>query len=318
MAISMVFTLAACGEKKVETADKTPIRVAALKGPTAMSMVKLMDMSEKEETAGNYVYTLATAPDEVTGKLISGEIDIAAVPTNLSSVLYNKTEGKIQVAALNTLGVLYVVENGDSVKTFADLAGKNIAASGLGAVPEYAFNYLLAENGITDATVSYKTEHAECAALLASGQADVAVLPEPFVTSALAQNPNLRVALDLTAEWEKVAKDESALAMGCIVVQKDFAEKNPQAVADFLKEYKQSAEYATNEKNVNDCAALIEKYGIIKAAVAEKALPNCNIVFMEGAEMKATLSGFLQVLFDANPKAVGGKMPLDDFYYEAK
>lgn len=314
----MAFTLAACGSQNDSTAQKTQIRVAALKGPTAMSMVELMEMSEKNETAGSYEYTLASAPDEVTGKLISGEIDIAAVPTNLASVLYNKTEGKIQAAAINTLGVLYVVENGDSVKSFADLAGKNIAASGLGAVPEYAFNYLLAENGITDATVEYKTEHAECAALLASGDADVAVLPEPFVTSALAQNPSLRVALDLTAEWEKVAKDGSALAMGCIVVQKDFAEKNPEAVRDFLKEYEQSAKYAASEKNVKACAALIEKYGIIKADVAEKALPNCNIVFQEGAEMKATLSGFLKVLFDANPKAVGGKMPLDDFYYEAK
>lgn len=303
-----------------DTPQEEPIsiRVAGLKGPTAMGMVKLMEDAQQGKTNGDYQFTLAGAPDELTGKIIQGEFDVAAVPTNLAAVLYNKTGGKVQLAALNTLGVLYIVENGNSIQTMEDLRGKTIVATGKGSTPEFALNYLLAQNNMVvgkDVQVEYKTEHSELAALLAAGQADVALLPQPFVTGVLTQNQNARVALDLTAEWEKVAGSDSALTMGCLLVQKDFAQKNPQALAAFLKEYKASVEYVTNEANLADAAALIEKFDIAKAAVAQKALPQCNIVFIDGKPMQAAASGFYQVLFDADPISVGGALPQDDFYY---
>ena len=300
--------------------EETTVRVMALKGPTAMGMVQLMDTAEAGPVGGNaYEFTIAASADEVTPKLVQGEADIAAVPANLASVLYNNTEGKIQVLAVNTLGVLYIVESGDTVQTAADLKGKTIYASGKGSTPEYALNYILSSNGIDpekDVTIEWKSEHSECVAALSSGEGGIARLPQPFVTTAQAKNDSIRIALDLTKEWDALqsgAETPSALITGVVVVRADFAAENPGAVSAFLDSYKESVDFVNG--STEDAAALIEKYDIVPAAVAVKALPYCNITFIEGTEMKEKLSGYLNVLFDQNPKAVGGKLPADDFYY---
>ena len=296
-----------------EPAEKVDINLAALSGPTALGMLDLLEKNDNGEAANNYNVTIATAPDEVTGKIISGELDIAAVPTNVASTLYNKTEGQVQIAALNTMGVLYVLE------TVADHAGKTIYATGQGSTPEYALNLVLEKNGLTpgeDVEIVFAADNAEIAPLLASGEAQVALLPQPFVSSVLTQNENVRVALDLTEEWDKAVNGESGLTMGCVVVRKEFAEQNKEALDRFLDEYKQSVETVTSEEGLAHAAELAEHYNIIKAAVAEKAIPECNIVFVEGDEMQQIAGGFLQVLYDANPQAVGGQLPNDDFYYK--
>ena len=306
-------------EESSDVEDSYVVRVAALKGPTGMGLAKLMDENTEGTSQNQYEFTLASAPDEILASIIKGEYDIAAVPTNVASILYNKTEGKVQMAALNTLGVLYVVTSDDSITSIADLAGRTVYSSGQGAVPEIAFNYILEKNGLTagtDVTVEYRSEHSELAALMASGEAEIAVLPQPFVTSVLMQNDKVHVALDLTEEWDKVTNSENQMTMGCIVVQKAFAEEHPEEMAAFMKEYQASVEYITDEANLEDAAALIEKADIIKAAIAQKALPECNIVFIDGQEMQQIASGFLQVLFDSNPAMVGGKLPDEDLYYQ--
>lgn len=306
-------------EESSDVEDSYVVRVAALKGPTGMGLAKLMDENTEGTSQNQYEFTLASAPDEILASIIKGEYDIAAVPTNVASILYNKTEGKVQMAALNTLGVLYVVTSDGSITSIADLAGRTVYSSGQGAVPEIAFNYILEKNGLTagtDVTVEYRSEHSELAALMASGEAEIAVLPQPFVTSVLMQNDKVHVALDLTEEWDKVTNSENQMTMGCIVVQKAFAEEHPEEMAAFMKEYQASVEYITDAANLEDAAALIEKADIIKAAIAQKALPECNIVFIDGQEMQQIASGFLQVLFDSNPAMVGGKLPDEDLYYQ--
>ncbi|MPM55789.1 hypothetical protein SDC9_102586 [bioreactor metagenome] len=274
-----------------------------------------MNKSESGETKGSYNITVSAAPDDVTAKIISGEIDIAAVPTNLAAVLYNKTEGGVSVLAVNTLGVLYVLENGDSVNSISDLSGKTIYSSGQGAVPEYVLNYMLEKNGVTDAAIEYMSEHEEVAAALADGTAQIAMLPEPFVTAAMMKNPDLRIALNVTDEWSKVS--DSELAMGCIIVRNDFLKEHEGAVQTFLSEYKDSIEFVNN--NITDASKLVEKYGIMATAqAAEKSIPNCNIVFVDGSEMENMLNGLYDVLYAANPKAVGGTVPAKEFYYESK
>ena len=309
-------------QSQTETAsgEETAVNVMALKGPTAMGMVQLMDSAEAGSVNGNsYTFTIAASADEVTPKLVQGEADIAAVPANLASVLYNNTEGQVQVLAINTLGVLYIVENGDSVQSVSDLAGKTIYASGKGSTPEYALNYILSENGIdpeADVTIEWKSEHSECVAALASDEDGIAMLPQPFVTTAQTQNENLRIALDLTEEWDALQADAetpSALLTGVVVVRTAFAEEHPEAVNAFLDSYRESVDYVN--ANVTDAAALIGKYDIVTAAVAEKALPYCNITFIEGSEMQEKLSGYLNVLYEQNPTSVGGALPADDFYY---
>lgn len=305
--------------EQTQPAEKVDINLAALSGPTALGMLDLLEKNDNGEAANNYNVTIASAPDEVTGKIISGELDIAAVPTNVAATLYNKAEGQVQIAALNTMGVLYILETGDTIHSVADLAGKTIYSTGQGSTPEYALNLVLEKNGLTpgtDVQVVYKADNTEIAPLLASGEAEVALLPQPFVTSVLAQNQNVRVALDMTEEWDKAVNGESGLTMGCVVVRKDFAEQNKEALDRFLDEYKQSVETVTSEEGLAHAAELAEKYNIVKAAVAEKAIPECNIVFVEGDEMQKIAGGFLQVLFDANPQAVGGQLPNDDFYYK--
>ncbi len=259
----------------------------------------------------SYELTLAGSADEVTPLLIKGELDMACVPANLAAVLYNKTEGQIVTLAVNTLGVLYIVENGgESVQSIADLSGKTIVAAGKGSTPEFGLRYLLAQNGLdpdTDVTIDWKSEHTECVSALASGAAEIALLPQPFVTAAQAKLENLRTALDLTAEWDAL-ENGSAMITGVIVARKDVAENEPLVMDGFLEEYAASG----------DAAALIAEYGIVEnPSIAEKALPHCNIVCITGPEMKDKLSGYLEVLFNAAPESVGGALPGEDFYYSA-
>ena len=298
-------------------AEKTTIKLAALKGPTGLGMLKLMSDNDAKTAAENYVFTLAASPDEIVSKISSGEVDVAAVPTNLAATLYNKTNGKIQLAAVNTLGVLSLLTTDDSIKSVKDLRGKTVYASGQGSTPEYAIDYIFKQNGLEvgkDVTVKYSSEHAELATQMISGKVTLAVLPEPFVTQVTVKNKNVKIALDLTKEWNKAAGEKSVLTMGCLIVRKDFSDQNKAAFDAFLDEYKASAEYTNS--NVADAAALSEKYDIMPAAVAQKAIPNCNIVYMDGSEMKSKIPDFLNVLFQANPKSVGGKLPGDDFYYQ--
>ena len=272
LALVMCLSLAACGgdqEEETPAEDPVTVRVAALKGPTAMGMVKLMSDSDAaaesgEETTGNtYDFTLAASADEVSPKLMQGELDIACVPANLASVLYNRTDGGIVTLAVNTLGVLYIVENGNSVQSMADLAGRTIAASGKGSTPEYALRYLLSENGIdpdTGVTIDWKSEHSECVAALASGAATIAMLPQPFVTVAQTQLPDLRVALDLTEEWDAL-DNGSALLTGVVVARADFVEEHPAAVEEFLTSYAESVEWVN--ANTAEAAELIGGYDIV-------------------------------------------------------
>lgn len=301
-----------------EAAAPVDVNVLALKGPTAMGMVRFMQEAEDGKTAdNNYSFSIVAAVDEVAPKLVQGQADIAAVPANLASVLYNNTKGGVQVLAINTLGVLYIVESGDTVQSIADLKGKTIYASGKGATPEYALNYILAQNGLTnDVTIEWKSEHAECLSVLATTPNAIAMLPQPFVTTAQTKAQNIRVALDLTGEWDALqagAAAPSALITGVVVGRTEFVNENPQAVSAFLDHYKASVEFVN--ANTADAAALVGKYDIVPAAIAEKALPKCNIAFIEGSEMKAKLVGYLSVLFEQNPKSVGGALPTDEFYY---
>ncbi len=295
--------------------EKTVVNVASLKGPTSMGLVKLIQEDKEGTSTNDYNFEVVGAPDEITGKIVTGDLDIALVPANLASVLYNNSQGKVQVAAINTLGVLYVVEAGNTVASVADLAGKTVLSTGKGTTPEYAFNYVLSKNEIdpqTGIAVEYKSEATEVAAALAEGGATLAVLPQPFVTTALMKNENLRVALSLSEEWDKVST-ESALVTGVVIINSEFAKANPQAVKDFLEEYKASTGYVN--ANPDEAGIWIAQLEIAPAAVASKAIPECNIVFIDGEEMKTKLGGYLDALFQQNPEAVGGQLPDDAFYY---
>ena len=312
--------LTACGQKEeVSSEPAVTAKVAALKGPTSMGMVKMM-ADQKDAKEKNYEFTIGSSPDEIAPKFLKGEFDIVALPSNLASILYNKSQGKVQVLAINTLGILYLMENGDTVKSIEDLKGKTVYSSGKGAVPEYAFNYILKANGLnpdTDLRVEYKSEHTEALAALLNDKSGLAVLPQPFATVASLKNKDLRTALDLSKEWDKASKNaKSTMITGVVVVNKDFAAKYPEKIKKFMADYKASIDYTNT--NVDDAAKLIEENNIVPAAVAKKAIPQCNITYIDGSDMKDKLSGYLQVLFEANPKSIGVKMPADDFYYVQK
>lgn len=298
--------------------DNSPdaIRVFALKGPTGMGMSKMMaDEQAKDKSA--YQFTIAGSPDEVAAEIIKGNYDIAAVPTNLAAVLYAKTQGELMIAAVNTLGVLYILENGNSIQSIGDLQGKTIYATGQASTPEYVLNYILESNGI-DCEVIYLTEHSELATQMTADAVSIGMLPVPNATTVLSANTNVRIALNLTEEWEKAAAlkgDDGALFQGCIVIRRDFAEQYPKAVEAFLSNYKESVNFVNN--NPDEASVLIEKVGIVpKAAVALKAIPDANIVCITGSDMKNGLSGFFEVLYKFNPSSVGGAVPSDEIYYQ--
>ena len=294
--------------------DGTTIRVGSLKGPTTMGLVNLMKASDDGEAAGQYEFTMASDPSEIVASVASGDLDIAMIPANLAATLYNKTNGGVEVVDINTLGVLYCVTGDESISSVTDLAGKTVLTTGQGATPEYALNFLLSENGVTDCTLEFHSEASEIAALLQEDSSQIAVLPQPFVTAAELQNDQLRTAFSLTDAWDEVVTDGSRFLTGATVVRSAFLEEHPDAVEVFLEEHEASADQANTD--VDGTADLVAEYGIVeKAAVAAKALPYCNIVCITGEEMKTALSGYLNVLYDADASSVGGTLPGDDFYY---
>ena len=340
LALAMAASLAACGstatasstepasepaatEAPAETtetaAESAGIRIAGLKGPTTMGLVNLIAQAEAGQTAQDYAFTMYGAADELVPLLVKGELDAAAIPANLAATLYQKTGGALEVACINTLGVLYVVELGNNIQSVEDLKGATIVTTGKGTTPEYVLRYVLSQNGIDpdkDVTIEYLSEATEVAARLTTPTTDsstiVAMLPQPFVTSVVAQSEGgVRVALDMNEEWQKVAG--SRLVTGVTVVRKEFAEANPDVMAQLMTDYAASVESVTTD--LSGTAALCEQYGVVaKAALAEKALPSCNIVFETGDEMKTDLTAYLQVLYDADPASVGGALPGEDFY----
>ena len=293
------------------------VRVGALKGPTAMGMVEMM-----KEKADRYDFTLAAAPDEIVPKIVKGELDIVAVPANLAAVLYNNTQGAVKVLAINTLGVLYIVERGETLQSVADLKGRTLYTAGKGATPEYALNYILKGNGLdpeADLTIEFKSEHAECLAALMQDDSAVAMLPQPFATVAQTKAADLRIALDLNAEWDALQADSetpSALITGVAVARADFIDQQPEALSQFMADYAESVAFV-NENNA-EAAQLIGEFDIFEAGPAEKALPWCSITFIDGSEMATKLSGYLAELFAQDPAAVGGSLPDESLYFVAE
>lgn len=299
--------------------ETAPLRIGSLKGPTTMGLVSLMDKASKGEAKGSYEFTMVTAADELVGQMVSGNLDLALVPANMASILYKKTNKEIAVIDINTLGVLYIVTADENVGTMADLKGKTIYMTGKGTTPDYVFQYLLSANGLSsdDVTVEYKSEATEVAAVLKEQEGAIGLLPQPFVTVALAQNESLKMAMDLNEEWEKVqGEDGSRLITGVTVCRKELLDdaQTKKAVDLFVEEHYDSASFAN--LNVKETAELVASAGIIeKAPVAEKAIPYCSIVCLQGDYMKEILPGYLEVLFDQDPSSIGGELPDDGFYY---
>ena len=298
-------------------AESGDVNFAVLKGPSGVGAAKLIADSEAGETQNHYTVSLFGANDEVVAGLTSGSIDIAAVASNVAANLYNKTDGGIQALAVSGLGVLYVLENGDTVQSMADLKGQTIYAAGQGANPEYALNYLLTENDVDPSDVDIQWKAAdEITALMASGEGKLCMLPVPAATGVLMKNPDVREALDLSAEWDDL-QNGSRLTMTTIVVRKEFAEQNPETVANFLDEYQDSVDYVNGSPA--EASELVAKYEITpNAKIAEQAIPKCALVCITGvSEMRSALQGYYEVLYQANPDSVGQSIPDDGFYYEA-
>ena len=342
LAILMIMMLLGCGQKiekleeKKEASSKysemeaeeieekevrnTELRTVALKGPTAMGMVELMNRADNDEIDSyEYKFNIVAAVDQIPPLLVKKETDLAAVPANLAAVLFNSTEGEIQVLGINTLGVLYIVGADDTITSIEQLKGKTVYASGKGATPEYALNYILSENKINpekDMKIEWKSEHTECLSSILADPDAVALLPQPFVTTAQMKNNSISVLLDLNKEWEDIQKDKgnlSSLLTGVIIGRKEFIEANPEAVKDFMENYKKSVSYVN--ENIEEASGLMGNYEIVPKEVAQKAIPYCNITFINGKDMKEKLSGYLEVLFHQNPKSVGGRLPEESFYY---
>ena len=298
-------------------ADSIDINIGCMKGPTAIGMIKLLSDSDNDASVNNYNYTIAGTADELSTMLIKGELDIAAVPCNLASVLYNKTEGEIVTVAINTLGVLYIVEAGQSINSVADLEGKTIYATGQGTTPEYTLRFLLSSAGLdpdNDVDIQYKSEASEVVAALTGNSDAVAMLPQPYTTVALNNNSDMRIALDVTAEWEKLS--DSTVVTGVLVARKSFIEENKAGFGTFLDEYKASTEYANT--SIDDTATLLESYDIFKAAIAKQAIPYCNVTFINGNDMKDKAYPYLQILYEQNPAAVGGSLEEGMFYIDSE
>ena len=302
--------------------EKTGVNFMALSGPTGVGAAYLMKYYSAETSPADCPValnsTVAADNKEVTDALVNGTADIATVATNVAANLAAKTDGGIQVLAVNTLGVLYILEKGDSVQSMADLAGKTVYATGQGANPEYVLNYLLTQNGVDPSQVDIQWMTAqEVTAQMASSDSAICMLPVPAATALMMKDQSVRQALSLSDEWDKLG--QGSLAMGCVVGRTQFIEEHPETVDAFLDLYGDSITFMSDEHGVAGAAALVGELGITaNEQIAQKAIPQCNLTFLTGADMKATLEEYYQVLFQADPASIGGSMPYDAFYYGAE
>lgn len=311
---------AASAEETSQNTDGTVVRVASLKGPTSLGLLFLMDKANKGETANTYEFRMATGADEILPLMVKGDLDIALIPANVASILYHKTQGGVEVIDINTLGVLYMVSGEDDLTDFTDLKGKTIYLTGKGTTPDYVLQYLLNANGMSvdDVTLEYKSEATEVASVLAEDPTAIGLLPQPFVTAACMQNDAMKVIFDLNEEWNKVqGANGSSMVTGVTVVRKEFLEENEEAVKAFMEEHKASAE-AINADPATGAALAVEAQIVAKEPIAQKAIPDCNITYMDKADMKQALSGYLDVLFHQDSQSIGGGLPESDFYYDAE
>lgn len=295
--------------------EKVNVVIAGLRGPTSMGMIQLFEEQALNSDSYSVEYIAESAPDALTAKIINNEIQIAAVPTNLASVLYNKTEGEVQFLALNTLGVIHIVGSLD-INELSDLKGQALHISGKGATPDYAVNYMLQSLGLSDdIELVFYSDHASLAQAVIAGDAEAAVLPQPFVTQVTMQSDHINLLVDLNQEWEKITKGSSVLAMGCLIVNKEFAENNRDFVLDFLREYEESVNWVNS--NTNEAGILIAKHGILpNSNLAEAAIPNSAIVYKSAQNSKVEIENFLKILMDYNPSSIGGKLPDENFYFK--
>ena len=295
------------------------IKLGGLKGPTSIGMVKLLDDAKKGSLSYSVTFDMETAPDVMAPKLLNGEVDIATLPVNMGSVLSNKSDGKVVMLDASTLGVLYILEKGDmNIKSIDDLKGKTIVAHGQGATPEYSLGYILSAHGMDinkDVTMDLKSSADEVLAAVENMDSAVVMLPQPFVTVAQTKMPDLQTVLDLTKEWDAIGTGGKLITAG-IFVRSDFLESNKQLVDEFLDDYTDSVKWIN--ENVEEASKLVEENDIIKAPVAAKAIPYCNLVSITGDEMKKDAEDYLKTLFDADPKSVGGALPGEEFYYTGK
>ncbi len=314
--LTLLLSMTACAG--VRGKDRAEMNVYVLAGPTGIGVMDLMAKSDAGETANTYHFTVSGANDEVVAAISNGEADIAAIATNMAAALYKKTDGGITVLAVNTLGVLGILSSGEELTAAADLKGRTIYSPGQGANPEYILRYVLTENGLDpdrDVAIRFVGEGSELLTVWQTEPDALIMAPQPVATTLLMKNEGSKLCLDMTEEWNKVAGEDSTLMMGCVIVRNDYLAKNKGAVDTFLKECAASVEAA--KSNVPETAALCEKYGLIPgAALAEKAIPRCGLTFVTGSKMRTGLGGYYRVMFDADPKSVGGAIPADDFYYD--
>lgn len=324
MVLSLVMLsalLTACGQgaetMESNQEESMSIRIGSLKGPTTLGILNLMDRAQKGETYNSYEFHMATGVDELLPLMVQGDLDIALVPANVAAVLYQRTQGQVVAVDINTLGVLYVVTGSSEITSVSDLAGKTIYLTGMGTTPEASLRYVLKQNGLSesDYTLEFKSEATEVAAVLAEDPEGIGLLPQPFVTAALLQNPSLQVVLDLNEEWNKVqGEGGSSLVTGVTLVRRDFLEEHPQAVEGFLGDHAASVEAIGADSDIG-AALAVQAQIVANESIAKQAIPNCNIVCITGQEMKTALSGYLKVLADFEPTMIGGQVPGDDFYY---
>ena len=308
---SLAGALTGCGMQAKESAK---VRVAALKGPTTIGLVHLMDKAQEGTAKGNYEFTMYTQGSDIMAAMAAGDIDIGLVPSNVACVMNKKVEGGVTAIDINTLGVLNCVTGDPSIKTVADLSGKTVYMTGQGATPEYTMRYLLDMNGVTDCNIEFKSEPVEAVAMATENHNAAAILPQPFATASTLSDTDLSIAFSLDDEWAKV-NDSCNIITSVTVVSNKFLSNNKAAVDTFIEEHKESAALALSD--VDATAKLVVEQGIIaKEPLAKKAIPYCNIVCITGKEMKSSLEGYLQVMFDMDPKILGGSLPEADFYYE--
>ena len=151
----------------------------------------------------------------------------------------------------------------------------------------------------TDSSPYYRPEDSQ--------DGDVYLLDPYNAAAAMAEDSELTLFADLGEEWDSLSLGQ--IVAGCAVARTEFVQAHPEAVETFLSGMEQSA------AAMSDPDTAVNYWSNPNRDVLLAALPHCGITFVTGQDMKDLAEDYYLSLFQADPDAIGGGLPYDDFYY---
>ena len=237
-----------------------------------------------------------------------GENAIVLMTAGRAARMYQISSGEYQMLAITNLCGPQLLVKGASPSSWDELRGRTIHAKANDPDQIAILRHLLVENGLDpDMNVTIETDSSPYYRPEDSQKGDVYLLDPYNAAAAMAADSSLTLLADLGEEWADLSLGQ--IVAGCAVARTEFVQAHPEAISAFLSGMEQSS------AAMSDPDTAVNYWSNPNQDVLLAALPHCGIAFVTGQDMKDLAEDYYLSLFQADPDAIGGGLPYDDFYY---